>query len=296
MLCIVDTNNIIMICFSQALKALQEKNGIEYEFKEEDLGFFYHILSRKIFPILTTYKNIVFCFDHPSGKNWRKEIYPLYKENRKPIKFIDRKFFDGIRNYLNLFRCKNFIVDGAEGDDLIYKLCEINEEDIIVISTDGDFRQLLSFFPYVKLYSPIKMMFLEKNDNILLEKAIIGDTSDNIKGVPRIGKETLKKMLEDKVLWNKKMTSENIEIMNTIMKIVDLRKSPRELQDRIEQEWIKTEWNEFKKDEIEAFFIRYKMVEIFDEWNEIYGKIQLIQNKEFSISSDEELEKMINEL
>jgi 5'-3' exonuclease len=293
---IVDTNNLAMICFSQALKLLQEKNGIEYEFKEEDLGFFYHIFSRKIFPILTTYKDVVFCFDHPGGKEWRKAIYPLYKENRKPIKFINKNFFEGIRNYLKLFRCKIFLVENCEGDDLIYKLCDINEEEIIVISTDGDFKQLLNFFPYVKIYNPIKMLFLEKNDNILLEKTIIGDTSDNIKGVPRIGKETLKKMLEDKVLWNKKMTPENIEIMETIMRIVDLRKIPQELQKRIEEEWQKIVWNEFQKDQIESFFLKYKMAEIFDEWNETYSKIQLLRNKEFSISSDEELEKMINEL
>lgn len=283
-----------MISFSMAMKNLQERNGPEYEMREEDIGFFYHMLSRKIFPILTTYKDVIFCFDHPFGKEWRRKIYPLYKENRKPIKFINRDFFENIRNYLSLFRCKLLITEDAEGDDLIYKLCEINEEDIIVISSDGDFKQLINFFPYVKVYNPIKQEFIKINENILLEKAIIGDVSDNIKGVPRIGKETFKKMMEDKVLWNKKMTQENIDIMETIMKIIDLRKSPKELQDRIEEEYKKLEWNKFQKDKIEAFFLKYKMVEIFDEWNKISGEIDLLQSDKLKITSEEEIENMIN--
>jgi 5'-3' exonuclease len=303
---IVDTNNLIAISFNMFLKQLKEKNGEDYICREEDSGFFYHFFCRKIFPILTTYKDIIFCFDNNGKNNFRKKIYPLYKENRiesyksDNYKFMISKLED-IRKFLSLFRCKIFIVydkndNKYEADDLIYKLCEISEEEIIIISTDGDFKQLINFFPYVKIYNPIKMLFLEKNENILLEKAIVGDPSDNIKGISRIGKETLKKMLEDKILWNKKMTPENIETFDTIMKIVDLRKTPQELQERIREEWEKTNWNEFRKDCIEAFFLKYKMTEIFDEWNEVYGKIQLLQSEEFSISSDEELEKMINNL
>lgn len=297
MICLVDTNNIIMICFSMANKMLQEQNGIDYEFEEKDIGFFYHIFSRKIFPILKTYKNIIFCFDSPTGKLWRRNIYPLYKENRKQIKFINNDFFVNLRNYISLFKCKTFIVDDAEGDDVIYKICEIeNEEEIIVISSDGDFRQLLDFFPYVKVFNPIKQEFFNKKPNILFEKAIVGDPSDNIKGLSRIGKETFKKMMEDKLLWTKKMTPNNIELFESILKIVDLRKSPIKLQTKIEKQYKELIQNEFNIRKIESFYKENKMNEILEEWKNTSNEITLLHNEKLKIIGDDELEEMIQSL
>ena len=133
-----------------------------------------------------------------------------------------------------------------------------------------------------------------KNENILIEKAMIGDTSDNIKGVPKIGAKTLEKMLQDNEFYAKKMTPENVEVFNTIMKIVDLRLYPKQYQDAIFEVLEREEWNEFKKMEIEAFFVQYGLKQCLDEWHSISGQIEMLLNGNAKVAAESELEELLN--
>lgn len=279
----VDTANIIHICFSIAKQQLKKERGDDYIFKEEDVPFFYHIFLRKIYSILSTYKNIIFACEGEGSLNWRRSVFPDYKMNR--VKREDdteyqllKTLFPKIEKLLTLFRCKVLSIPGAEGDDVIYTLTKKyseNGENILVISSDGDFSQLLNSFDNVQVYTPMFKKYMEPKPNILMEKAIIGDTSDGIPGIERIGKKTLEKMLEDRTLWVKKMTPENERIYHMFLEIIDLSKSPKKIQDDILDKELGTEYNEFRSDAVEEFFFENNLKDCLMNWGRVSSEIEL---------------------
>ncbi len=271
MICCIDASNIFFITWSMFIKDQKEKNGNDYVVREEDTGLFLHMFLRKVMEYLTTYKDCVFCFEGVHSTAWRKEVYPPYKENRKHddpnykwVGLLMEKTYD----ILKLFHTKLLKINNCEGDDCIYATCKYyseKEEQVKIISNDKDLSQIMNFYDTVTQYNPVKKTNVEKNENILLEKALIGDTSDNIKAFKGLGPKTFQKMLEDKEFWNKKMTPENLELLDRVMKIIDLRKYPQEYQDAIKEELDKP-WNEFNKDSIEKFLLDNGLKSCYNDW------------------------------
>jgi len=77
-----------------------------------------------------------------------------------------------------------------EADDLIYNLIKRSSSAIewTVVSTDSDFIQLLQQFSNVKLYNPVTKKYVQAPDyEYVVWKALRGDGSDNIPGIPGIG-------------------------------------------------------------------------------------------------------------
>lgn len=283
MIALIDESNVVHICWSIAKTQLKKENGDDYEIKESDVPFFYHILLRKIYPILSTYKNVIFACEGKNSLGWRREIFPDYKMNRAKrndeaeYKLL-KTLFPKIEELLTMFHCKVLSVDEAEGDDVIYSLTkkysELNEE-VLVISSDGDFTQLLNKFDNVQVYTPMFKKYMEPKPNILMEKAIIGDASDGIPGIDRIGKKTLEKMIEDRALWIKKMTPENERIYEMFLKIIDLSKCPKTIQDRILDKDENTEYNVFDIERVEAFFLDNALHDCLLNWGKVSSEIQL---------------------
>lgn len=280
---LVDTANIIHICFSIAKQQLKKEKGDDYIFREEDIPFFYHIFLRKIYNILSAYKNVIFACEGEGSLKWRRSIFPEYKMNRakraddEEYKIL-KSLFPKIEHLLSLFRCKIISVPGAEGDDVIYTLAkkysEIGE-NVLVISSDGDFSQLLNKFNTVQVYTPMFKKYMEPKPNIIMEKAIVGDPSDGIPGIERIGKKTLEKMLADRTLWVKKMTPENEKIYKMFLEIIDLSKSPKSIQDDILDKEETTDYNEFNSDIIEEFFFENDLKDCLMNWGKVSSEIQL---------------------
>lgn len=69
-----------------------------------------------------------------------------------------------------------------EADDIIYTLCkDLQSEEIIVLSNDSDFIQLLQEFDNIKIYNPIKKTYMTKPMyHYVVWKSLAGDKSDNI--------------------------------------------------------------------------------------------------------------------
>lgn len=272
MICCVDTSNIFFITWSMFIKDQKEKNGDDYVIREEDTGLFLHMFLRKVMDYLTTYKDCVFCFEGVHSTTWRKKVYPPYKENRKHddpnYKWVG-PLMEKAYDILKLFHTKLLKVDNCEGDDCIYATCKYyaeKGEQVKIISNDKDLSQIMNFYDTVTQYNPVKKINIEKNENILLEKALVGDASDNIKAFKGLGPKTFQKMIEDKTFWNKKMTPENLELLDKVMKIIDLRKYPQEYQDAIKKELDKP-WNEFDKDGIEKFLLDNGLKSCYNDWS-----------------------------
>ena len=73
-----------------------------------------------------------------------------------------------------------------EADDLLATLISRGSTavPITVVSTDSDFTQLLCLYDHVRLYNPVKKMYVERPDHDYVTwKALRGDVCDNIPGI-----------------------------------------------------------------------------------------------------------------
>jgi len=129
--------------------------------------------------------------------NWRRGYYPQYKANRR--KGRDESTFDWNEAFRIMHTIKDEIrenfpykvlhIDGCEADDVIGTLVERtqefgNYEDVMIVSSDGDFKQLQRY-DNVKQFSPMLKKFVVE-DNPLLNlrlKILKGDAGD---GVPNV--------------------------------------------------------------------------------------------------------------
>lgn len=141
----------------------------------------------------------IFVSDGFNSRKKRKEIYPEYKAKRKPA---DASIYDGINFFKNLLRHapKNVFyveVPEMEADDIIAHLVRYRNDyyigkDIHIISTDKDLTQLLVYPGVTTLATPpVEPRFVR------LYKTLVGDNSDNIPGVPGIGKSSWENIPEE---------------------------------------------------------------------------------------------------
>ena len=134
-------------------------------------------------------------------KNWRHDLYPLYKANRleTPPDLVPQ--FPLVREATKAMNLKCIEMEGYEADDLIASYAEKGiglGMEVVILSADKDLMQLKK--EGVILYDPMKNR--EITDEIVMEKfgvtpdkvidvqALSGDTSDNIPGVEGIGPKT----------------------------------------------------------------------------------------------------------
>ena len=134
--------------------------------------------------------------------DYRKKIYKAYKQGRKLNEDKEKRAdyhrqLDAIRWLLSYTGCKQVYVPGVEADDLIsifVGFLRKQGDSAVIYSGDGDFHQL--YGQGVLIFDPKKEILgipdIQKKWNvalnkIVLKKAIMGDASDNIKGVAKIG-------------------------------------------------------------------------------------------------------------
>jgi len=154
--------------------------------------------------------SVVVCWDSRDGSEKRREIYPEYKAQRREKKDeIDwKRYFESIHNARKLLKALNihsFSLKRNEGDDIIAAVCgelERNGHEAIIRGSDKDFIQLLS--KKVKISKDGETVigdeFFKQNGitkNLwILERALIGDTSDNIDGIKGLGPVRARKISE----------------------------------------------------------------------------------------------------
>lgn len=143
--------------------------------------------------------NIVVYFD--LGKGFRKELYPEYKDGRKekPEELVEQ--FPTLKEVLLAADIPVFESDYYEADDLIASSISKLKGHKYVLSNDKDLLQLVTDDVTVIRKGNKNMDALITPDTFSSEypgmiplqiidiKALAGDTSDNIKGVPGIGEK-----------------------------------------------------------------------------------------------------------
>ena len=148
---------------------------------------------------------IAVVFD-PKGKTSRHAIYPEYKANRSAMPDDLVPQIEPIHAIINALGLPLIVIPGEEADDVIgtlTKLATTNGFDVIISTGDKDMAQLVA--PSVELVNTMTNTKSDRDgvyekfgvfpEQIIDYLALIGDTSDNIPGVPKVGPKTAAKWL-----------------------------------------------------------------------------------------------------
>ena len=211
---------------------------------------------------------------------FRHEIDEEYKANRPPQPDELRVGIPLIKKMVSKFGIKNIEQDGYEADDIIGTIAynaQAEHVDAFMITPDKDFMQLVD--DHVTMVKPdnknggfiiidregVKDYFGVYPDKVIDVLAMIGDTSDNIPGVPGIGKKgapklvnkygSLEKAIEEAPNMKAKRAREGLtEYSDQALQakhMVTIKTDVPNVED-----WRKFEWDGPDKKELGLFFKR----------------------------------------
>jgi len=150
------------------------------------------------------------AFDRPTP-TFRHEKFADYKKQRPPTPQELVNQIERVHQLVDAFYLPAFEVDGYEADDILGALSRQASQqgiDTIIVTGDNDMLQIVS--PTVRVMSPRRSF----NDTVIYDeagvqdkygivpkqiadlKALTGDTSDNIPGIPGVGEKTAVKLLQ----------------------------------------------------------------------------------------------------
>lgn len=138
---------------------------------------------------------------------FRHKLYAPYKGTRKPMDAELAEQFEPLKDLLALMRVPVVSKEGYEADDILGTLSARTDDDTVILTGDRDSFQLVS--PTTKVYwtkkgvSDVEVIDLARlaadgftPQSFIDYKALRGDPSDNIPGVPGVGEKTAKALLE----------------------------------------------------------------------------------------------------
>jgi len=145
--------------------------------------------------------------DH-SEKTFRKELYPDYKANRPPPPEDLVPQFPVIREAVAAFGQPCIELENYEADDIIAtyaRQAEAKGARVTIVSSDKDLMQLvsdkISLFDTMKdkrmSFEAVEEKFGVKPELVPDVQGLIGDSTDNIPGVPGIGPKTASQLIEE---------------------------------------------------------------------------------------------------
>ena len=163
---------------------------------------------------------VIVVFDGKGGSNRRKQIHKGYKQGRKGLTKLNRlagyedledqevsmrKQFGRLIEYLQILPLSLTYIDYVEADDIIaYLANHYFKKEVTILSSDKDFLQLVN--ERIQVFTPTKKkMYTEKEvvedygvtpQNLIFYRVLMGDKSDNIKGVNGVGIKTIESKMK----------------------------------------------------------------------------------------------------
>jgi len=147
------------------------------------------------------------AFDY-GGTTWRHKLYPQYKEHRSPMPTVLKDALPGFLDRMNDAGLKTLRVPDVEADDTLGTIsvkAVARGFDVVLVSTDKDMLRLIEFG--VRIRDHFKSEY--RDEAYVLEKygvasrlmgdmlGLMGDVSDGIPGVAKIGIKTAAKLLNE---------------------------------------------------------------------------------------------------
>lgn len=136
----------------------------------------------------------VYCVT--SGHSWKKDLYKSYKANRERDEFLGA-FRDEVQENDTCILKAHMM----EADELIVMIVDTLElhdksEDCIVFSDDKDLHYVSKNWCKINITEEVQKT---EDNKDFLQQLLMGDRIDGISGIPKVGKATAKKILDQKV-------------------------------------------------------------------------------------------------
>ena len=144
------------------------------------------------------------------GKSHRHDLYPEYKANRPPMPEDLIAQQEPIRKIVKALGLAGIEIEGLEADDIIATLTRQAVEsgfEVVIVTGDKDFYQLLS--DRVSMFDPnpkgdtaldvdgFAQRFAITPAGFLEAQGLMGDSTDNIPGIPGVGEKTALKLIQE---------------------------------------------------------------------------------------------------
>ena len=150
-------------------------------------------------------RSLAVVFDS-RGPTFRHEFFPAYKSNRPPLPEDLVVQFPYVKKVVQAYRFLTLEEQGVEADDLIgaaaQRLAEAGHR-VTIVSGDKDLLQLVG--PLITLWDPMKDKVMDEAavtakyhvapGQLTDLFALVGDSSDNVPGVPGIGPKTAAELI-----------------------------------------------------------------------------------------------------
>jgi DNA polymerase-1 len=151
-------------------------------------------------------QHLAVVFDAP-GKTFRHDSYSEYKANRPPMPDALRPQIQPLHDLVDALGLPRLVIEGVEADDVIATLTKQARRkglSVMISSGDKDLAQLVeegvtlvNTMSNTELdVAGVEQKFGVPPERITDYLALIGDSSDNVPGVPKVGPKTAAKWLE----------------------------------------------------------------------------------------------------
>ena len=151
---------------------------------------------------------IIVVFD-AKGKTFRSDIYSEYKANRPPMPDELRDQLAPVKSICRAIGFPLIEIEGVEADDVIATIARMARDakyKCVISSLDKDLMQLVQD-PHITMMDTMKHKIFDekgvfekfgvKPNQIRDMLALVGDTSDNIPGIQKVGQKTAAKWLNE---------------------------------------------------------------------------------------------------
>jgi 5'-3' exonuclease len=173
-------------------------------------------------------KEVHVFWDDKSANLWRRAKYAEYKNNRKHVTpglaALLSRYYNMSLMVLDNLGVKQYLREQQEADDLIYAFCRSTSDQCCLISSDGDLKQIPQKMPHIDIYGP---MSKDANEpvkmpefDVVLQKSLMGDDSDNIPGYAGIGEKRAAAMAKDQKARDDFLASEKAVVLDGDKKVV----------------------------------------------------------------------------
>jgi DNA polymerase I len=144
--------------------------------------------------------HIAMVFD-PPGKTFRDDLFESYKANRTEMPSDLGVQIPYIHRAVEALRMRQLVIEGFEADDVIGTLAVRAAQakfDCVIVTGDKDFKQLVG--PHITLLDTmtdkrvgvreVREQFGVGPEAVVDIMALMGDSIDNVKGLPGVGPKT----------------------------------------------------------------------------------------------------------
>jgi DNA polymerase-1 len=213
-----------------------------------------------------------------AGPTFRDRLYPEYKAHRAPMPDDLQPQIALIHQLLEAMRVPILGQSGFEADDVIATVATAAAQrglEVFICTTDKDCRQLIN--DRVRLYNLRKKEVLDREalfkdweitpEQVIDLQALVGDSVDNVPGVPGIGLKTAAKLLQEHGTLENILA--NVERIPGAKRQENLRASQEKI--RLSRTLVRLDTDVPMKMDWEGWRVRSpdvkRLVKLFQEWN-----------------------------